>query len=106
MPLPILVRNGHLFCMISNEGKDDLYELFNLADDIGETTDLSAQYPEKLKELRERLETYTNEAVTPFNTPAPWPPPPPTGPKPKPGEKYPKRWMNNFAGTPKSWGHS
>lgn len=100
-----LVRNGHLFCMISNEGKEDTYELFNLADDMGETTDLSEQYPEKVQELRERLRQYTEEAVTPFNTPVDWPPPPPAGPKPKPGEKYPKRWRDQFAGTPKNWGH-
>lgn len=100
-----LVRNGHIFCMISNEGKEDRYELFNLSNDMGETTDLSKQYPDKLKELKERLEKHTREAVTPFNTPNDWPPPPPTGPKPKPGEKYPQRWKDKFAGTPKAWGH-
>jgi len=101
-----LVRNGHIFCMISTEGEEDRYELFNLADDMGETTDLSAQNPEKLAELRARLDQHTREAVTPFNTPAPWPPPPPTGPKPKPGEKYPQRWRDKFAGTPTAWGHA
>ena len=100
-----LVRNGHIFCMVSTEGEEDRYELFNLADDIGETTDLSKQYPEKEKELRRRLEKHTREAVTPFNTPQSWPPPPPSGPKPKPGEKYPKRWKDAHAGTPKAWGH-
>ena len=91
-----LVRNGHLFCMISNEGKPDKLELFNLADDPGETTDLSEQHPDKLKALWERLEAYTNDAVTPFNRPIDWPPPRPAVPKPV---------KEQFAGTPKSWGH-
>jgi len=91
-----LVRNGHLFCMISNEGKDDAYELFNLAEDIGETTDLSERFPEKVRELRERLEKHTMEAVPPFNTPAAWPPPRPAVPKPV---------KEQFAGTPRNWGH-
>jgi hypothetical protein len=100
-----LVRNGHIFCMISTEGQEDRYELFNLADDMGETSDLSEQFPEKVKELRKRLDKHTREAVTPFNTPSPWPPAPPKGPKPKPGEKYPQRWRDNHSGTPKAWGH-
>lgn len=40
-------------------------ELFNIADDPYEKTDLSAQHPEKVKELRDRLETYAREAVPP-----------------------------------------
>lgn len=32
--------------------------LFNLKDDVGETTDLSAQYPEKVKELTELMDAY------------------------------------------------
>jgi arylsulfatase A-like enzyme len=86
-----LVRNGHLFCMISNKGKDDTYELFNLDNDIGETIDLSEQYPDKVNELRKRLDKHTREAVTPFNTPIEWPPK-----KGKPDFKLP---------APKNWGH-
>jgi|SaaInlStandDraft_1057018.scaffolds.fasta_scaffold02828_7 arylsulfatase A-like enzyme len=100
-----LVRNGHLFCMISNEGVEDRYELFNLAQDIGETTDLSEKFPDKLNELKQRLDQHTKEAVTPFNLPETWPPAPPTGPKPLPNEKYPQRWRDKFSGTPKAWGH-
>ena len=33
----------------------DKYKLFNLDTDLGEKTDISAQHPEKLEELREML---------------------------------------------------
>ena len=108
-----LVRNGHIFCMMTHEGENDIYELFNLSEDIGEITDLSKKYPEKVKELREKLEKYTREAVTPFNTPAPLnqPSKPATkGPKEmsteQRKEKFPKVWIENHSGTPKAWGHS
>ena len=40
-------------------------ELYNLADDPGETNNLAAQHPEKLKELRTRLSTLISSAVSP-----------------------------------------
>ncbi|MCU0858242.1 MAG: sulfatase-like hydrolase/transferase, partial [Pontiellaceae bacterium] len=33
---------------------ENVFELYNLAGDIGETTDLSAQYPEKVRELHQK----------------------------------------------------
>lgn len=110
-----LVRNGHIFDMMDNDGKEDVYELFNLSEDLGETTDLSAQFPEKVTELKERLERYTQEAVTPFNTPGPLPKPPSpeevkrkceSDPRPEELKKqFPTPWMEKFAGTPRAWGH-
>jgi arylsulfatase A-like enzyme len=38
-------------------------ELYNLSDDIGETKDLAAAHPDKLKELRERLDALMKDAV-------------------------------------------
>jgi arylsulfatase A-like enzyme len=35
--------------------------LFNLRDDVGETTDLSAKYPEKVQELTEMMDAYMKE---------------------------------------------
>ena len=56
-------------------------ELFNLKDDPFEKKDQAVQRPEKVKELRERLDAYARQAV-----------PPKGGPKPK-----------NFV-SPKVWG--
>jgi arylsulfatase A-like enzyme len=42
-------------------------ELYNLADDIGETKNLAAVQPEKAKELRTRLEAFLNDAAKPGN---------------------------------------
>lgn len=44
-------------------------ELYNLADDIGETNDLAAARPEKVKELRARLASFLQDAVKPGNPP-------------------------------------
>jgi arylsulfatase A-like enzyme len=41
-------------------------ELFNLRDDPGETKDLAAAQPEKVKELRQRYEAYLKVAVKPL----------------------------------------
>ena len=40
---------------MSNKIKNKEYELFNLAQDIGETEDLSKKMPEKIKELDARI---------------------------------------------------
>ena len=40
-------------------------ELYNLAEDIGETKNLAAAQPEKVKELRAKLETFLDDAVPP-----------------------------------------
>ena len=43
--------------------------MFNLAEDPGETTDLAAKHPEKVKELKARLDGYAAEAVPAKNRP-------------------------------------
>ena len=51
--------------------EDDSVELFNLASDLGEKTDLAAQQPERVKDLRARLEAWRKEADV--NMPRPKP---------------------------------
>lgn len=46
-------------------GHDGGIELYNLAEDIGETKNLAANRPEKVEELRTRLGVFLNDAVTP-----------------------------------------
>lgn len=55
-------------------GGDDgkhAYRLYNLAEDIGESTDLSSQYPEKVASLDQRIEDYLtdSDAVVPQPNP-------------------------------------
>lgn len=58
----------------------DVVELFHLKDDPSEKTNLAAQQPGKVKELRAKLDAYTAQAVPPkarpkaagFKTPAVW----------------------------------
>jgi len=45
---------------------DERFELFNLKDDLGESTDLSQQYPEKLTELAQELTDYLQEVNAPM----------------------------------------
>jgi arylsulfatase A-like enzyme len=61
-------------------------ELFNLAEDPGEKTNLASKHPEKVRELRARLEVYAREAV-----------PPKAAPKP-PGFKAPEVWGESAPG--------
>ncbi|WP_169331891.1 sulfatase [Zavarzinella formosa] len=53
------------------EKRLDGAKLFNLADDIGEKTDLAAKNPEKVKELTELWEKWNAELVPPTWLPAP-----------------------------------
>ncbi|MDP6524791.1 MAG: sulfatase [Kiritimatiellia bacterium] len=48
------------------------YRLYNLAEDLGETTDLSSQYPERVASLDKKIEEYLTEsnAVVPLPNPA------------------------------------
>ena len=46
-------------------------ELFNLASDRGEKNDLAAEQPEKVRELRSKLEAFARQAVPPPNTARP-----------------------------------
>ncbi len=50
-------------------------ELYNLADDIGESKNLAATRPEKVKELRTRLDAFLKDAVPPGRKDAPSQPP-------------------------------
>ena len=47
-----------------------IFELFNLARDVAETTDLSAAEPDKVKELAAKLDVFSREAVPPILKPA------------------------------------
>jgi arylsulfatase A-like enzyme len=47
---------------------DDV-ELFNLADDLSETKNLAAEHPDKVRDLRARLDRYAKEAVPPKSAP-------------------------------------
>jgi arylsulfatase A-like enzyme len=51
------------------DGADDGIELFNVVSDIGEKTNLAAEHPEKVKELRQRYEKLAAEAVPPKSRP-------------------------------------
>ena len=78
-----LVHNGDIGANGAGEkaGKD-VFELFNLADDLSEKNDLSDKNPDKLRELKSRLEFYAGQAVRPnippnrmpedFNVPKVW----------------------------------
>ena len=46
------------------------FELYNLIDDIGETTDLSQSNPEKLEELKKDLENWRDAIGAPVPTEA------------------------------------
>ena len=62
-----LIRMFH-----EGEGGKHAYRLYNLAEDLGEGTDLSNQYPEKVATLDKRIEAYLTEsnAVVPRPNPA------------------------------------
>lgn len=48
----------------------DTWELFHLAGDPSESTNLAASEPERLRELKERLDAFAREAVAPILKPA------------------------------------
>jgi arylsulfatase A-like enzyme len=48
-------------------------ELYNLADDIGESKNLAAAQPERVKQMRARLDAFLKEAVPPGEDAAPKP---------------------------------
>lgn len=65
-----LVLNGHitaneLQAALVENAADTRVELFHLADDPEEKNDLSAKHPEKVQQLRTRLEAYRAAAVPP-----------------------------------------
>lgn len=54
-------------------------ELYNLKEDIGETKNLAAVHPEKVKELTEAWQRWNKELARPLWPPPPRPPRPPAG---------------------------
>lgn len=64
-----LIRNGHVGANTVNSSGQDRFELFNLKTDPAEENDLSQSNPEKLAELKQRLEQFAKEAVKPNISP-------------------------------------
>jgi len=80
-----LVHNGDVGANgAGGKAEKDVYELFNLAKDPSEKNDLSGKNPQKLRELKSRLEVYASRAARP-NVP-------------------PNRMPKDFK-VPKVWGH-
>ncbi len=77
-----LIRNGQVGANVVNHNGDDQFELFNLKTDPSEETDLSKTNPEKLAELKQRLDQFAKEAVKPNIAPN----------KPPEGFVVPKVW--------------
>ena len=65
------IRVGDWKLVVHNRKAEEKAELFNLGDDASEKNDLSEKNPEKVKELRERLEALDKEAVAPKSKPQP-----------------------------------
>jgi arylsulfatase A len=55
------VRHGPWKLVRSGQGKKQRDQLFNLNDDIGEQTDLSTQFPERLKEMQQALKAWKQD---------------------------------------------
>jgi arylsulfatase A-like enzyme len=66
-PTQSAVRRGNWKLIVHHkkEGRDR-FELFDLSNDISETTNLSASHPDKFQTLRKLLETYITEAAPPL----------------------------------------
>jgi len=80
-----LVHNGDIGANSTGEKADqNIFELFNLAEDPYEKNDLSKKNPQKFRELKRRLEAYASRAAKP-NIP-------------------PNRMPKDFK-VPKAWGH-
>jgi len=80
-----LIHNGKLGANYTDpKPSADTFELFNLAEDPYEKNDLSEKNPQKLRELKRRLESYARQA-TKANIP-------------------PNRMPKDFK-VPKAWGH-
>lgn len=51
------------------QAREESVELYNLVDDLSETTDLSSAHPDKVAELRARYDDYAAEALPPMTSP-------------------------------------
>lgn len=65
------IRIGDWKLVVSGPKAAEKTELFNLAADVSEKNDLSTSNPEKVKELRKRLDAVAKEAVAPKAKPKP-----------------------------------
>jgi arylsulfatase A-like enzyme len=69
-----LICNGHLTANYTGPIPDECsFELFNLADDPYEKTDLSGKNPQKLEELKRRLKFYADQAAEAYMPPSKMP---------------------------------
>jgi hypothetical protein len=71
-----LAYNGFVFCRPEDpdRGGSGRPEVYHLSDDLGETTDLAARNPEKLKEVQEVYDRWNAEPappITPMENPNP-----------------------------------
>ncbi len=69
------VRKGDwklIRCYADNDDQSDRFELYNLKDDLGETTNLAAQMPDRVKELNALIDQFLKDthAVIPTRNPA------------------------------------
>lgn len=78
--------------------ENDSVELFNLAQDVGETTDLAARHPDRVNELRQRLYAWRKEVDANLLRPNPNPSPV-TRPNPKPRGEMEIKPQGDFAAT-------
>jgi len=83
-----IIRAGDWKLIKRYDGKR--FELFNLADDLSETTDLSDKMPEKVKELDTRLKAFLKDAGAKLPKPNPDYKPAPARPAGK-NKKAPKK---------------
>lgn len=60
-----LIHNGQAGANVTSFKGQERFELFHVAQDPSEKNDLSQAQPEKLKELKRRLEKYAQEAAQP-----------------------------------------
>jgi len=77
-----LIKNGHIRNNQTTPSETETFELFNLAKDPFEKSDLAQSMPDKLAELKKILEKYEKESVAPkippnrmpadFNVPEIW----------------------------------
>lgn len=77
-----LVHNGHVGANVVQKSPIEKWELFNIREDISETTDLRQSQPEVFARLKAKLEQLESEAATPniapnrapddFQTPKVW----------------------------------
>ena len=64
-----IIRKGDWKLIHYHESGND--ELYNLAEDLGETTDLASEYPDKAAEMREELDRWLKDTGALFPVPDP-----------------------------------